>query len=203
MRPPASTSSLCPNIDGSRYFSASSARRERYDRMSGEARTRKALTRSGTIDVNAPSKSSAVRVRQLQRYSELFGSVLDRLYRGRVRGGCGIPENADPRRLRDSFLQYLQLFGSKICEEHRQPGDVAAGARQARHVPDAHEVGMGREHDRNRLGRLPGRLYLGRRRREDDIDIHADGREVRQPIDPVSPSKLNYNVLVLDIAKAA
>jgi len=61
------------------------------------------------------------------------------------------------------------------------------------------------EHDRNRLGRLPGGLYLGRRRREDDIDIHADqfGHEVRQPIDPFSPSKLNYNVLVLDIAKAA
>src|SRR5215831_2926366 len=51
---------------------------------------------------------------------------------------------------------------------------VPARLREARHVPDAHRVGVVGEYDRDGLSRLSGRLDEGRRIREDDIHIHAD-----------------------------
>src|SRR5262249_17622739 len=76
---------------------------------------------------------------------------------------------------------------------------------EACHMPDADGVGMGGEDDGDRFGRLPGGFDKGRRRREDDVNIHADqlGRELRQLLHPFRPSKLNYDVLVLEVAKVA
>ena len=72
-------------------------------------------------------------------------------------------------------------------------------------MPEADGVGMDGEHDGDRFGRLPGGLDLGRRSREDDVDIHADqlGRKFRQLVDLFRPPELNDNVLALDIAEVA
>jgi hypothetical protein len=64
-----------------------------------------------------------------------------------VRGRRGTKEHADPHRLRESLLEDLQRLGGEVGLQHRQPRDVAAGARQARHVPEADGVGMGGEND--------------------------------------------------------
>src|SRR5262249_10648946 len=50
-----------------------------------------------------------------------------------------------------------------------------------------------------------GGFHEGRRRREDDVDIHADqfGREFRQLLDAFRPAELNDNVLALDVAVIA
>ena len=55
------------------------------------------------------------------------------------------------------------------------------------------------------LGRLPGRLDHGRRRREDDVDIHAHqfGRESRELLDRIRPAKFNDEVLALDPSEIA
>jgi len=66
-------------------------------------------------------------------------------------------------------------------------------------------VGVVGEDDGDCLGSLSGGLHLGRRRREYDVDIHADqlGCQLRQLVDPFRPAKLNDNVLALDIAEIA
>jgi hypothetical protein len=72
-------------------------------------------------------------------------------------------------------------------------------------VSNADGIGMEREHDGARFGGLAGGLHEGRRRREDDVDIHADqfGREFRQLFDPFRPAELNDDVLALDVAVIA
>ena len=72
-------------------------------------------------------------------------------------------------------------------------------------MPEADGVGMDGEHDGDRLGRLSGGLHLGRRHREDDVDIHADqlGRQLRQLLDRFRPPELDDNVLAFDIAEFA
>jgi hypothetical protein len=113
--------------------------------------------------------------------------------------------HADPRRLRQGFLEYLQRLRGEVGEQTGQPCDVAAGPRQTRHVPDADGVGMDGEHDGDCLGHLSDGLHLGRRHREDGVDIHSDqfGREFRQLIDPFCPPELNDNALALDVAEIA
>ena len=56
----------------------------------------------------------------------------------------------------------------------------------------AHRIGMDREHDGDRLGRLSGRLDKGRGRRENDVHLHADqfGDQFRQLINLPRPSEL-------------
>jgi hypothetical protein len=90
-------------------------------------------------------------------------------------GGCRrIPENSDPPRPRHGFFQYLKLLRGKVCEQHGQTRDVPARTREARHVANANGVRVDSEHDGNRSGHLSGGFDEGRRRREDDIDLHAD-----------------------------
>jgi hypothetical protein len=64
---------------------------------------------------------------------------------------------------------------------------------------------MGGKHDGDRFGRLARGLDLGRRRGEDDINIHAHqlSREFRKLFDRVRPTELDDDVLALDIAKVA
>jgi hypothetical protein len=72
-------------------------------------------------------------------------------------------------------------------------------------VPDADGVGMDSEHDRDGSGRLPGGLDRGRRRREDDVDFHADqfGCHLGQLLGPFRPAELDGNVFALDIAEVS
>jgi hypothetical protein len=69
----------------------------------------------------------------------------------------------------------------------------------------ANGIGMVGEHDGNGFGRLSRGLDHRRRRREDDVDIHAHqlGREFRQLLNPVRPAKFNDDVLALDITVTA
>ena len=66
-------------------------------------------------------------------------------------------------------------------------------------------IGMVGEYDGDRFGRLVRGLDHGRRWSEDHVDVHAHqfGREIRQLLDPVSPTKFNDDVLALDIAEVA
>jgi hypothetical protein len=104
---------------------------------------------------------------------ERLAGGLQRLSGWAVRRGRGTDEHADPRGPRHDLPENLQLLGDEIGLNEGQPGDVAAGPRQARHVPDADRVGMRGEHDRDRRGRLARGLHLARGRRQDDIDVHA------------------------------
>jgi hypothetical protein len=107
--------------------------------------------------------------------------------------------------LRHNLLQYLKLLGNHIREDDRQPGDVAARSRQARHMSEAHGVGMPAEHDWDRLGHVPGGLHLSRRQCEDDVDIHADqlGRQLGQLFDRFRPAELDNDILAFNISELA
>src|SRR5262249_13288035 len=61
------------------------------------------------------------------------------------------------------------------------------------------------KHDWDRLGALPGGLHLGRRHREDDVDIHAEELRYQpgQLIGRFRPPELDGNVLAFDIAELA
>src|SRR5262249_21256702 len=61
MRPPASTSARCVNIDGSRFLVARSASRARWAMYVGSVTTKTAPTRSLVIVAKAPSKSPGPR----------------------------------------------------------------------------------------------------------------------------------------------
>jgi hypothetical protein len=76
---------------------------------------------------------------------------------------------------------------------------------ETRHMPDADGIGVRGEDDGDRFGRLPGGFDKGRRRREDDVDIHADqlGSEFRQLLHPFRPAELNNDILALDVAEIA
>ena len=70
-------------------------------------------------------------------------------------------------------------------------------------MADADRISMDSEDDGDRLGSLSGRLHIGRRHREDEIDIQVDqfGRELGQLVDAFRPAILNRDVLPLDIAE--
>jgi hypothetical protein len=72
-------------------------------------------------------------------------------------------------------------------------------------VSEADGVGMGGEHDGDRICHLSGGLHLGRRHREDDVGIHADqlGRQLRQLVDRFRPPEFNDNVHAFDITELA
>ena len=133
---------------------------------------------------------------------ESLGGGLDGV-QGRTRRGCRRHRHhAEPLHVRECLLHDLELLGHKIGHEHRYSGDVAAGARKAGHVTDSDRVGMSSEHDGDRAGRLSGGLGLGRRDREDDVDVQTDevGRQLAQSLDRGRVAKDESDVLALDIA---
>src|SRR5262249_8634815 len=90
-------------------------------------------------------------------------------------------------------------IGLQVC----QPCDVPTGPRETRHVTKANWVGMGREHDWDRLCRLSCRLYFSRRGREDNIDIRVGqlASKLMQQFDALCPTALDENVLAFDITQ--
>ena len=115
----------------------------------------------------------------------------------------GIPKDPDPPRLRQSFRHHLQSLGSELGKQHRRARDVPARPRETGDVSQAHWVGMNREHDGNRRGRLPSRLDERRRWGEDHVDMHADklGRQRGQLIDVLRPLPFDDDVGALDVAE--
>jgi hypothetical protein len=141
----------------------------------------------------------------VERNSEFCAGHFSGLQGRSVRGLRGTKEHAEPCRVRHDLLQYLQPLGGEVGCQHRQTRDVSAGASETRHVPEADRVGMGCEHDGDRLGHLPDGPNLNRRRREYDVDVHADqlGCKLGQLVDRLRPPELNDNVLSFDIAEFA
>src|SRR5262245_22925966 len=120
-----------------------------------------------------------------------------------MRWRCGIPKRADPRRAREGFLKYFELFGHEFGEQHGHPGNVSARAGLACHVSSTDRIGMDGEYNGYRFGRLSSSLDHGRRLREDNVNIDADelGREACELVDILCPSKLQDDVLAVDVAE--
>ena len=89
---------------------------------------------------------------------KLFAGSLNGLQGRTVRGRRGSKQHADPGHVRHGLRQYLKLLGDELGEHDRQPCDVAAGPREARH--DADGIGMGVEYYGDRLRRLSGGFHL-------------------------------------------
>ena len=70
-------------------------------------------------------------------------------------------------------------------------------------MPYSNRVRVIGEHDRDDLGCRAGGLDLGRRIREDDVNVEADqlGRQLRQLLRRRSPPELERHVLALDVPK--
>src|SRR6266404_897684 len=175
MRPPVTTFSLEPKMVGSRYFNASSARSTECDRVvSADAWTKTPSLCSRAIVANAPSKSSAAVTRIIWRCTPsvlLAGSIACRT----VRYESAVVLQSTPNRVacgRASLKIARRLAARSDCRS-ASPVMFPQGARETRHVTKAHWVGMGREHDGDRLCRLSCWLYLSRRGCEDNINIRV------------------------------
>src|SRR5262249_33779808 len=105
--------------------------------------------------------------------------------------------------MRQGFLENRQALGGQIGLQVCQPCDVPTGPRETRHVTKANWVGMGREHDWDRLCRPSCRLYFSRRGREDNIDIRVGqlASKLMQQFDALCPTELDENVLAFDITQ--
>jgi len=69
-------------------------------------------------------------------------------------------------------LEQLEALADRFLREIGKPGDVAAGVREAGDEAGANRIGDIEQYDRDRGGRLLGRLY--RRRSLDDDDFRAE-----------------------------
>jgi len=87
--------------------------------------------------------------------------------------------------------------GPKVPKPHEMAPEFHDSAR----IAMTYGVGMRREHDGDR-GRPSGRLSLGRRGREDDVDLLAGelGGRFVDLLDGPRPSELDDEVLAFDIA---
>src|SRR5262245_47909899 len=105
--------------------------------------------------------------------------------------------------MRQGFLENRQALGGQIGLQVCQPCDVPTGPRETCHVTKANWVGMGREHDWDRLCRLSCRLYFSRRGREDNITIRVRQlvSKLMQRFDALCPTELDENVLAFDITQ--
>ena len=105
--------------------------------------------------------------------------------------------------MRQGFLENRQALGGQIGLQVCQPCDVPTGPRETRHVTKAHWVGMGCEHDGDRLCRLSCWLYLSRRGCEDNINIRVGqlASELMQQFDALCPTELDENVLAFDVTQ--
>jgi len=79
---------------------------------------------------------------------------LDRLHLQQRAGTAGVGHYRQAAQARDKLAQQFESFGGQIHALDRQPGDVAAGPRQARNNAGADLIGRQREHDGDRRGSL-------------------------------------------------
>src|SRR5262249_8767401 len=109
--------------------------------------------------------------------------------------------------LRDGILEQRQVLGEDLrVEAIGHPGDIPAGARDARDEPEADRIRQAHSHDRDR-----GRGFLrcqGRRRRGRGDDVHLQpyelGGQRRESLEvPIRPSILDHDVLTLDPPEVA
>src|SRR5262249_1787865 len=205
MRPPASTYSTSPNIPGNRCLIANCAMRARCEKNSGELRQRKPPTRSRLIKENASSKSSTLLSGAMRSWTPSFAPAASTAFNaGWWDGVVGFQRT--PMRLACGTASFSISSDLAPSSVRRPDSPVMFPPGRARLATCPTPTGSAwSEHDGDRFGGLAGGFHEGRRRREDDVDIHADqfGREFRQLVDPFRPAELNDNVLALDVAVIA
>src|SRR6266545_2751073 len=121
-----------------------------------------------------------------------------------VAAGVRILEDGDPGDPGHSLFEQLQLFSNDLGGNARQPGDIAAGPREAGDEPTRNRIGNEREDDGDRPGRGFGGLRGWRSHRKDDVYLQADqlGRELRESLVlSLRPSVLNSDVPIFYVAK--
>ena len=98
----------------------------------------------------------------------------------------------------------LHHLGQDVLGLAGQPGDIAAGPRQACNVAGTERVGVAHEHDGNGRGRVLCRTGVDRARRHDDIDLEPNqlGREIRKPLwVAIRRAVLDHDVPPLDVSE--
>jgi hypothetical protein len=116
--------------------------------------------------------------------SQLLGDGSRFVQREKSGGKWRVEEHGDVRDSRRELLEELQPLGRELLVRQRHPGDVAAGARQARDEPDGHRItGFGHD-DWNGRRRSLGRQRRGAAGHDDDIDVprHQLRRERVEPV---------------------
>src|SRR4029450_13934288 len=133
MRPPASTSALCVNIDGSRFFAVSSMSRARWGMYAGSVATKSAPTRSLAIAAKAPSNSPGPRASTSRSCNPNDCGCLDVPYGERLRRTHGVGKDGYAADLWDSLPEQIQVFAENVrADAVGHPCEVSPGAREAR-----------------------------------------------------------------------
>src|SRR5216684_4954388 len=115
-----------------------------------------------------------------------------------------IPKHGHGGELRNNFLEQVQPFSSQLRIHLGQPGDVAAGPRQALNDPSCHRVTRRRHHNRDFLGSVFGSQSIVGNGSDDDVNLETDqiGCELRQDVDfHLRISVFNDDVLSLNPSK--
>src|SRR5262245_17083191 len=112
-----------------------------------------------------------------------------------------VPDYSNARKPRNRLSEQFQDFEDCFRHHRGEPGDVAAGPREADHVAASDRLCMAHEYDGYRRGRLLGRLGVNGTRCDDDIHLEVDEfhRELAHSFgSPLCPSELDGDVLALD-----
>ena len=92
----------------------------------------------------------------------------------------GIPEKRYAGETGNDFPQQLQSLPTEFRGDSAEPGDISAGACEARHEPGSDRIGTDRHHDRDRPGLPFDRGNHLIRARHDDVHLEAH----QLPCDP-------------------
>src|SRR4030095_1524413 len=179
MRPPASTSALCVNIDASRFFAVSAMSHARWGMYAGSVATKSAPTRSQAIAAKAPSNSPGPRASTSRSCNpQRLRGCLDVPYGERLRRTHGVGKDGYAADLGNSLPEQIQVFAENVrADAVGHPCEVSPRARAAR--DDAQPNGFGKTHsdDGDRSRRVP-RCYGSRRWCRGD-DIHFEFSRAR------------------------
>jgi hypothetical protein len=110
-------------------------------------------------------------------------------------------QDGDARELWNHVPEELEPLTGELGRDLRQPGDVAAGMREACDKPARDRIANGYHDDRDRPGRVLCRFRIGGDGGRDDVDLasHQVCREVGEPLAPaVRIMVLDADVLALD-----
>src|SRR5215467_3934560 len=206
MRPPASTSARCVNIDGSRFLVARSASRARWAMYVGSVTTKTAPTCSLVIVAKAPSKSPRPAGPDRQkRQPQRPRCCLDVVQNERMGGASRVREDGHAPDLGDRFPEQLQVFAEDIRGDAvRHSGDVSAWTRETRNEPEPDRIRKTYADDGNRRRGALGRQGPRRRGGHNDIQLELNqlGRERGESVElPLRLSKLDDDVLTFHPAE--
>ena len=145
-------------------------------------------------------------IKGLGREPKCFGNRLDGFPLRRRCRVSHILQKADPRDRRARLLQQLDAFPGQFRCEGAEPGDVAAGVREARHDADVERLGDCRHDDRDHFRHCFGRFGGRRSSRDDQVhrQVNQLGREIEEPLRlPIRGAVLDAQILPFDVPTLA